>query len=304
MHNVEIPRLKINRNYASEIPELTPRQFSAFMELVLQFQSGQISATDFKTFLICKLLNIKKSTRWYNLQKEKQDTINENIFRLTETLDSFFDTEKREGKEVKVLNLNFIKNMLPRIGRYYGPDDALTNCNFYEYKEAHYACLDYLKTENEDSLNCLVAILYRPRKMFYHIRRFFPGYDGQKRRHYGPKTNPFFLKNRILRISRLPFAIRYGTLLWFHSCEEYLMDGKPVIDGSEIDLSILYTKGDEGSKGDIGLTGLIFSLAESGVFGNIEATADANLYDVMARLVQLKKAKDELEAKQKENDQS
>jgi hypothetical protein len=86
----------------------------------------------------------------------------------------------------------------------------------------------------------------------------------------------------------LPLHIKTGIFLWFSSCVNYLREGKPLIDGNEIDLSILYKGGDENSSPGIGLTGLLFSLAENKVFGDLFETSNTGLYDIMARLYQLK----------------
>ena len=82
-------------------------------------------------------------------------------------------------------------------------------------------------------------------------------------------------------------AIRYGIFIFWAGCEDYLVTGRPVIDGNEIDLSILYEKSGNGSsEGSLGLVGLLYSLAESKVFGSIQETDNQNLYDVMAKLYQ------------------
>jgi hypothetical protein len=70
------------------------------------------------------------------------------------------------------------------------------------------------------------------------------------------------------------------------------------IDGNKCMFSRIFRKGKgEGrSEGEgIGLTGVLMSLAESGVFGNIKETADANVWDVLTRLYQLELQSEEME---------
>jgi hypothetical protein len=124
-------------------------------------------------------------------------------------------------------------------------------------------------------------------------------FNGDPRETYTVITNPRKLQNRIRKVEKWPAHIKYGIWLWFTACMEFLRTGKPVIDGIEIDLAILY-KGDEGGSAGIGLTGILYSLAETGVFGGIRETGDSNLYDVLARLYQVKLQMDEIKAKSKE----
>ena len=76
--------------------------------------------------------------------------------------------------------------------------------------------------------------------------------------------------------------------MWFNACIRFLREGKPVIDGNEIDLGLLYQGSEAGTVAGIGMQGILFSLSESNVFGDIDKTSNSNLYDVMARLYQLK----------------
>ena len=82
-------------------------------------------------------------------------------------------------------------------------------------------------------------------------------------------------------------AIRYGIFLYWSGCEEFLATGQPVIDGTKIDLSILFSKTpDQGNSNGIGLVGLLYTLSEGKVFGDIRQTDDQNLFDVLVKLYQ------------------
>ena len=94
-------------------------------------------------------------------------------------------------------------------------------------------------------------------------------------------------------------------LLWFGNCVDFIATGRPTIDGIEMDFSILFSKktDSDNTPAGIGLTGVIYSLAESSVFGNAEQTGNTNLYDVLVRLYQLKLELDALKDKNnKHND--
>jgi len=289
MHTLEIPDRKIFKEFASEIEEMIGEQYIYFVELILKYQNGDISAQMLKVLLVKNLLGIHIGLKYFFLSKETQQQINGEIFRLSEQMESFFYDDVRDGKQVKSIKLSFVKNLIPKIYKnLYGPGDALSDITFCEYRRAHTFYRDYLKTRNSDSMNHLIAILYRPAKRFLWIRKYFPGFDGQNRRPFTAKSNPILLDRRAAKIARLPLSIRYGIFLWFCGCEEYLVKGTPVIDGQEIDLSVLYKESENASKEpNIGLVGLLYTLSESKVFGSIEETDQQNLYDVMARLYQV-----------------
>jgi hypothetical protein len=125
-------------------------------------------------------------------------------------------------------------------------------------------------------------------------------FDGQQRIPFTAKSNPSKLDRRATRIGRLPMAVRYGIFLFFSGSEEYLVKGKPVVDGKEIDFSIIYAKSEDADDSpDIGLIGILYSLAETKVFGSIAETDDQNLYDIMIRLYQVVKQAKAMEAKYK-----
>lgn len=299
MHTLEIPDRKIFKEFASEIEEMTGEQYIYFVELILKYQNGDISAQMLKVLLVKKLLGIHLGLKFFFLSKETQEQINGEIFRLSEQMESFFYEEIRDGKQVKSIKLSFVKNLIPIIYKsLHGPADALADITFCEYRMAHSFYRDYLKTRNSDSMNHLIAVLYRPAKRVLWLRKFMPGFDGQNRKPFTAKSNPILLDRRAVKIARLPLSIRYGIFLWFCGCEEYLVKGRPVIDGQEIDLSILYKESENaGKEPNIGLVGLLYTLSESKVFGSIEETDQQNLYDVMARLYQVVLQQQEMDNK-------
>jgi hypothetical protein len=143
------------------------------------------------------------------------------------------------------------------------------------------------RNQRRDFLNYLVAILYRPAKHFTFFCRFSSLWDGEIRQTFTSKTNQASVERRVKKIAKVPFAVKYCVYLYFCGCEDYLKSGKPVIDGVELDFSQLYTDASEDDKGNVGMVGLLFSLAETGVFGNIEQTDGQHLWDIMVRVYQV-----------------
>ena len=158
----------------------------------------------------------------------------------------------------------------------------------------------YAMNGNEDDLNHMIAILYRPSKSFWPVRKYLASCDGERRIEFKTQSNPIYFKRRVKRIATVPFHVRYAVFLYFSACEDYLKTGRPVVDGNELDFSRLYTNDspDEG-KSDVGLVGLLYSLTETGVFGSIEQTDNTNIWDIMIRLYQVVMQMQEIEDKNK-----
>jgi len=264
-------------------------------------QQGEIDIDYFRFMLTVKLLNIKKTVKYYTMNDQNRELVNDNINRLIETIDSFYEHAEEDGKLVKKLNLKWIKQMLPTIGNLIGPADALTNCTMYEYKEALLHYTQYIAYNMEQDLNQLIATLYRPSVRFYTIRKWFGQILSDPRRPFNTKTDSSKLMLRAAGIHNLPKHIKLAVLIWFGNCVDFITSGKPTIDGIEMDFSILFSKktDSDNAPAGIGLTGIIYSLAESSVFGNAEQTGNTNLYDVLVRLYQLKLDHDAMIAKSK-----
>jgi hypothetical protein len=303
MHTIEIPQKHLLREFPSEIQEMNPDQFVYFIDLVLRHLSGGINIFEFKIILIKYLLNIRLDWRYYFGSEQEKDQANGEIFRISELCESFFEEIEKDGQKTKTFKLSFTKNLIPKIGgKYYGPKDALQDITFAEYRIAHSFYAAYLESHDEKDLNKLIAVLYRPDKSFLWFRKLLPSFDGQFRIPFSSRSNPNYLEKRSLAIAKLPMPLRYGIFLFFSGCEEFLAKGKVNVDGKEIDFSIIYEKSEDSlDSPDIGLVGILYSLAETKVFGSIEETDSQNLYDIMIRLYQVVKQSKSLEAKYKNN---
>jgi hypothetical protein len=299
MHKIEIPQRNIVKEFPSEIQEMDQYQFINFIDLVLMYTSGTINIAQFKVLMIKNLLNIRYNLRYSTLSAVEKEEIAGNIIILSELCESFFEDIIQDGKTVKSFKLNFIKNFIPVIcGRYYGPKDALQDISFCEYRLAHSHFVSYIESHDEQDLNNLIAVLYRPRKRFLWLRKYLRSYNGQPRISITSKSNPVHLEQRARRIGKLSIAVRYGIFLYFSGSEHFLVNGKPTVDGKEIDFSILYEKPEDASDSpDIGLIGILYSLAETKVFGSIAETDDQDLYDIMIRLYQVVRQSKAMEAK-------
>lgn len=296
MHTIEIPEIKIKTEFASEISELKPAEYIGFMQLLILYCADQIDYKTFRIRLAVMLLDLKANKK--KLPAGAIDQVYENIYRLSECLDSFCNVELRDGSPVRVLETYFIKQLLPFIelpdGVFlYGPDDALLNVKALEFKEAHNFFMESENGKNIDALNHLVTILYRPQIENCAEISQREDFDGQRRVKFNPNT----VEKRAEMVSALPYHIKYAVWLWFANCEKFFQEGKPTIDGIEIDFSILYKKEDGDSKQPkLGLTDVLFTMAETGLFGKMNETAEQDWYDVLYAMYRMKIQHDELKA--------
>jgi len=297
MHKIEIEQKKVTREFPSEIEEMNQSQYVCFIDLILQYLSGDITVEDIKVKLLVKLLNIKSDWKYYHLPEDDKLYIHSELYRLSELLETYFKTEIRNGNPVKVFNLNSTRNFVPRIGKYLGPEDALKNCTFAEFRTAHNYFSSYVKDGDEDDLNRLAAVLYRPKRSFLLLHKLLPWFDGRIRTRFTARSNPLFFENRVKKLAKFPIALRYSVFLYFSGCEEYFRTGKPVVDGKEIDFAVLYEKSEAGEESAIGMIGLLYSLAETKVFGSIESTDNQNVWDIMIRLYQVVMQAKQIESK-------
>lgn len=303
MHTLEIPKIKFKARFASCIDELTQKQFRYFCKLIGWFQTGEINERDFKNLLMVDLLKIRFTA---SMVKKHPTSIylKSNLYQIAETLNSFFEDKEVNGKKVRELKLSFSRNMFPVLKpsifsrRLYGPEPYLTNCQFFEYVEAQQRFIAFSKTGQYSELDQMIACLWRPAKWFHFIQKRLPSYNGDIRQ----KFNKNHVELRAKQVAKLPPEVRFGCFLFFKNCEENIQAGEMEISGTMISFRDLFKKsGDDESGINLGWVGVLYSLAESGVFGNIRDTSQQNLYDVMLRLYQIIKENEKIKAKYGKN---
>lgn len=302
MHTLEIPDKNISITFPSEIDEMTSQQFILYIDLVLQYVSGKIDEVTFKARLVQKLLDIRMSFGYVVMNPMEKEQCDTEVQRLAELMECFIEEYQKEGKPVKAFKLKSVRNFVPVLAGYHGPRDCFENVTFCEYRTAKGFFKEFAEDGNEKALNNLCAVLYRPAKRFWFLRKHMPSCDGEIRVPFIAKSNPFILEKRAEKIGKLPFHVRYTVFLYFSGCEDFLKTGKPVVDGIELDFSQLYKSdndNDDNPAGNVGTIGLLYSLAETGVFGTIEQTDNANIWDIMVRLYQVVMQMKSLEAKTK-----
>ena len=280
---------------------MTDGQYLGYIFYVLQYLDGKITEARFKLSLSKTLLGLRNGLKYAFLGAEKKSACLDNLIQISELMGSFIDNYHGETGQERGFKLKSTRNFVPKIRGWYGPGNCFENLSFFEYRSARGHFRKYALDKDEGALNYMVATLYRPSRPFWPVRKYLKSCNGERRVTINSQSNPLFLKRRAKQISRAPFHVRWAVFLYFSACEDYLKTGRPIVDGNELDLSNLFTKQPDGDdrRSDVGLTGLLYSLAETGVFGNIAQTDDANLWDVMVRIYQVVMQMQQIEDKNK-----
>lgn len=300
MNSIEIPELKIKRYIPSNLAECTSQQYIDMCELMLQLQSNIISFDDLKIQAVYKLLNMKAK----NQNKIDEDKIT-NVLLLGELVESFFETNEHDQKTIIQ---NYIHNPVPYYKpiytTYYGPADQFTNITFGEYLDALRLFHQFNATGQIQNLYLLTAILYRKKKILHFIKKHLQSYDGDIRQKY----NHNFVEKRAKIFSKFPIGFSYGTYLLFASFQKFISSAQVPWAGRTLDLSILFQTEqadnmDTIENDDIGMDAVMFTMAESGVFGSPTELKQTSLWLILVRLYD-SRIKDLQLKKQEENAQS
>lgn len=285
MNTIEIPAINYTKQLPASWDELTHEQYLFIVDLYLKLKNREITIPQFKKGALCKFLQISFAG-YSRLKEDVQIEIASKIDQLSELFHFFFVEEA----DNITFNYDFTQNLIPKVKcgwftRLYGPDQALTNITFAEYIDAHSFYKQYAETANEDYLNMLVAVLYRKKQPFLSVKRNLFTFNGQIRVKYNQNRLDYYVKH----VKKLPFVVKYAVFLWFNGCENHLRHGDISINGYSINLSLLYKQSqtaetESHQTADIGIISLLYTVAESGVFGNIEKTAQTNLYDIFVYL--------------------
>ena len=276
----------ITREFPACVDQMTPEQYRYFAFLELNRQMGKISMKQLEVQFVYFALNMVRTS---NAPK-----VVENVNLLRKLVKPYFTTQKAKGKTNTIVDLNFLQNPLKEIEPekdlvLLGPSEALTNCTYEEvFVYGHAALLEFSNTMNEEALDRLVAILYRPANA-----------NGKR-----PKFDPETYEDNIPLVENLHPEVKFGVYLFFASCIKFITTATTldIGGGNTVNIAQLFKPdpGQKSSKG-IGPVGLIYSIAESGVFGNARETASQGVYDVLIRMVQLHEQAKEMKKNAKRN---
>lgn len=278
MHQISFNN--ITREFPETVSEMTPEQYRYFCQLELARQAGQISMARLEILFIYHVLNM--------VRVSNKPQVIENIHKLRSLVKPYFTSQRKDGKDRPVLDLDFVHNPIPEIklGKtiYKGPGTALQDCEYAQlFVYAHNAYIDFSKTMQDKHLDRLVAALYMPA---------------------GSEFKAQDMISRAGKFKDIPLDLKFGVYLFFASCMKFIATNTalPIGGGVTVDISILFkSDGGSGSMKGIGAIGVIYDLAADGVFGDADKTGHQNAYDVLIRIIQLDQKAKKLKEDAKRN---
>jgi hypothetical protein len=248
MNQVQIDH--IQRSLPSTWNELTREQ----LLYVSRLFTSKLPLVEFRVKALFEFLSVKRKTL--------KRIAPEDAYTLCESIDFL-------NKEV-TLTRNLFPVIRAGLKKYFGPADAMVYCTFGEFTMACSALDEYQKTGEEKSLDQLVAILYRPQKFFWFIRKYFT--DNQDPR---AKFMNRTLKIRARKLASVDHCIKYSVYLFFNG----VLNSLPAL------YPYVYKQKDEADSQDNGWVSLIISLADGKTDDkSLETIMNSNLYNVFIGL--------------------
>jgi len=248
MNQVQIDN--INRSLPSTWNELTREQLLYVSGLF----ASKLSLIEFRVKALFEFLSIKRTTL--------KRIAPEDAYTLCESLDFL-------NKEV-TLTRNLLPVIKAGLKKYYGPADAMVYCTFGEFTLVCSALDEYQKTGEEKHLDQLFAILYRPKKFLWSMRKHFT--DNQDPR---AKFMNRTLTRRAGKMGKVDHCVKYAAYLFFNG----VLNSLPAL------YPFVYRQKDEPDSQDNGWASLIISLADGKTDDrSLETVMNSNLYNVFIGL--------------------
>lgn len=281
---------RIELIYAEEWDELTQEQAVYAGDMLYLLVKQKITVDQFRKLMVDKFINRDNRGNEKPGELDYKMDMWANEGQLMDTVNFFFNiTKGKDGNETFEILPSGVKMHVPtvKIGwkKYSGPGDFMQNMTFLQFKDALAASQKYMETQETEWLARMAAIIYQRK---------------------GETYKPERIAGRIKGFSKLDKGILMMCFYYIMGCMQVIRtdaNGNGIeIDGNKCMFSRIFKKGEGRGEGEgIGLTGVLMSLAESGVFGNIKETADANVWDVLTRLYQLELQREEMEAAMKKS---
>ena len=289
MNQVEIPDRTIKLEVPEHWDEMDPEQLHYCLQQAVLAGTGLISAETAKIRAMYKLLDIQRDWRavaWERIQSER--TVREknaNAFLLSEQLMGFMFVSVEGKLEV---SYETVMNHFPvvKAGRVklHGPAHLLSDLTYGEFRAAVDEMGEFFESKGTDqeALSRLIACLYRPERTSLAADRLSRDWDGKIQEPF----NRARVDEHAKLTAKLGVVHRTAILLWFTYTISYLQERDLMIGGRAVNFSLLFPKGASGEekKKGAGFTGILYSVAETGIFGNAAATDQVGLFDILIYL--------------------
>jgi hypothetical protein len=297
MNHIKIPHTGRDLYIPADLSECDKRQYIEMSALILQYQCGQIDYETLRVHAVYKLLDMKQGKATID-----DDLKFSNIYQISLLIDSFFETDDNGNKVIKQYYINnHIDSFRGGFADYYGPSDEFNNVTFGEYIDGLGYFIDFRDTGDFKFLYLLLSTFYRKgiNPILVKLLSSLDKFDGDTRLKY----NPASVAARAVEFEKQHIGIVFGFYLWFASMQKYITTAVLMIEGREIDLSVLFDeslqpKQKESDLPSVGMKGIMYSFAESGVYGSIDSVRSIPIWEAMVHMYHLAKKNKDYEANQ------
>lgn len=244
--------------------ELDPKDVQFVFREFSRCASHEISPLEFNIRVLYRLFGFKPSAKSLQASEDYQ----QNVYLLCDQCLRFlFDSDK---PETLALSFDSVKCPLPAVKSYrgvlYSPGTLLEHLTFGEFRHASAAVQEWFERGDVDDLDECLAVLYRRKQ----------GRANKAGRRVSKHSAWIDRKD----VSRWAPWMKNLALMWFSACLKYLQSGKLTIDGEEIDLSQLFSKGDGKGPGYT-WNDMLYSIAKEGAIGTAEQVDEEPLFSII-----------------------
>ena len=295
MNELLIPEKKIKVSYPSSWDEIKAENVCRIGEIMYGCYTGKIDYDMARKLAADEFLNRVNSDNKPVLDEDSVDFWSTESL-LADSVDFLFNHEEtKDGDENVSINPKFCTQLVPwvKVGLrwYIGPKDLLSDLTIFEFKEASWRIGKYSETRDDQYLNEIFAVLYQPGGLIEKRKVRGALIETHRRASVQQQERNY---NRSLKAAiQVPLGLKFMIYLFFIGCMNWLREEAVEIDGNEIRFGCLFPKASpistkEGeTENDTGMAGILFQMAESGVFGNMEQTSKVSMWDLFLRLLQI-----------------
>jgi hypothetical protein len=177
---------------------------------------------------------------------------------------------------------NLTRQLLPDYGEFHGPCDGMTNLRMNEFVFSEHYYMQWAEgRENEKLLNNLVAVLYRPKKRKYNLRK---NKDGDARIAFNENLCEFYATSEIYA---WPKHVKLAIVCFYEACRAKMVSDNPDVFGGE------------GEPAKHGLISIMLNVAETHVFGGFDQVEQLHVSLVLIQLSEMVHKAKELEKQYK-----
>ncbi|MFV0376915.1 MAG: hypothetical protein ACK5JD_06375 [Mangrovibacterium sp.] len=306
MNTIEVPERNVKVEFPSCWGEMDEEQFACVVQNWLKLMDGKINPDEFMLIVLYNFMGIKRGPfhDWKDkrLSREQLEDKFANVWQLTELLTWLIRVEDTEDGPTGFLNYTEIRNRMPELENdggvfILGPADAMIDITFGEYRRAWAHFEAYTLNRKHIDLDRLIATLYRPVRENYNELKHRPDFDGHKREPF----NPYLTDHYAELLKKVPFWKKYIVYTWFGNCDKFIKEEELELDGRPLTFAPLFTRKKQTDEeletldeNDLGLTGLLYMIAESKLFGDSSQVDRTDYIDILTALLYWKQQADKI----------